>query len=92
MKTKNKGSISLGNLQRLRIAIDVLNAQKGTPIKGVDFLSLINSIATIPACKSQFEKDIFKLREDFDAPIKAGKKGYYLDEPFDFFESLKNAI
>jgi hypothetical protein len=91
---KKTNTITLKNLQRLNYICEILNRTYHTkiPINQVDILYKLNSKLDSQICKSQLEKDLQKLKFDFDLDYKASRRGCYLESEIDFISALKSRI
>lgn len=74
--------------------VQILNDRVGGEFMSVQKLHFaINFRYDIECSKSTLEKDMVTLHMDFDFPVKTDyKKGYYLEERFDFLEALKSYL
>jgi hypothetical protein len=80
--------------RRMSALVQILNDRVGGEFMSVQKLHFIlNFNYEIECSKSTVEKDLFALKMDFDLPLQtAGRKGYYLEAPFDFLQALKQYL
>lgn len=77
-------------LKRISNIVDVLNENVGMPIPTKKILTIVNRRTEENWCKSQIEKDLFRLKMDFDMEYSVKPAhGIFLEEKFDFISALK---
>lgn len=78
-------------LRRLSAIVKVLNRHDF--INGKDLTMIVSGMIDLDVCKSTIEKDLFYLKEEFDAPIIAKRgspgAGYRLEYRIDFVTLLR---
>ena len=76
--------------QMRRISILYREIRDHSPITQKELLDRVNQIVEpdMRVCKSTIEKDLFKMKMDFDVEIISSRRGYKLAEEIDFKEKV----
>jgi hypothetical protein len=74
--------------QMQRMSIIYREIKNRGPVTCKHLHSKVNSIVDRPVCKSTIEKDLFKLKMDFDVEFISSRRGYVLADEVDFVDKV----
>lgn len=81
--------MTANSLKRLNKIVYVLTRR--SPIKLKDLQAELYRL-DVPISKSQIDKDLRRLKDDFDCPIKSTPVGVFINKEYNFIEALENLI